>query len=145
MVPNPYGLYDDDARERTRWALREGLVLGGILLFWVALAVALSLVLIAVSVPFALVRWRAPGLPVIAVVWTLVGPLAATNAVLYALARVGTVLVDHYRTREATGHPLGRESGPSESGETAGDADGARAVSDEAPSGASADEDDEAS
>lgn len=98
MVPNPYGLYDDGVRARTLWAVREGLVVGGIVLFWVGIAVALSVVLLVLSVPFAITRFGTPGLPVAGLVWTLVGPLAFLNASLYVLVRAGTVVVDHHRT-----------------------------------------------
>lgn len=108
MVPNPYGLYDDDVRSRTLWACREGFVVGGILLFWVVIAVVLSAVLMVLSVPFALFRFGAPGLPVTALVWTIVGPLAFLNASLYVFVRAGTVIVDHYRS----GGGLAFEPGP---------------------------------
>lgn len=105
MVLDLNDLYDRSVRSRTVWALREGVVVAGILLFWVAVALALTVVLFVVSVPFVLSPVRSPGLPVTGLVWTLVGPLAFTNAALYALARVGIVVVDHHRDGDGMALP----------------------------------------
>lgn len=91
-------------------------MVGGILLFWVAVAVALTIVLLVLSVPFALFRFGAPGLPIAGLIWTIVGPLAFLNAALYGLVRAGTVIVDHYRSGEGLTFEPGRSSdGASES------------------------------
>lgn len=119
MVPNPYGLYDDGARSRTLWAIREGLIVGGILLFWVVIAVVLTVVVFLISLPFALARIGPPGFAVVSIVWTFVGPLAFLNASLYVLVRAGTVLVDHYRTGDGlTFEPAPGVSGTGEREET---------------------------
>lgn len=98
MVPNPYGLYDETVRSRSLWALREGLVVGAILLFWGAIAVALTVALFVISVPFLFLGRGSTTLTIVSLVWTLVGPLAFLNGSLYVLVRAGTVILDHHQS-----------------------------------------------
>ncbi|WP_255151946.1 hypothetical protein [Halorarius halobius] len=95
-------MFPDTVPGRLRWALREALVVAGILLFWVGAALALSLVAgllrsvivnleleVLIPVYEALDRGR--------LLLPAAVPLTGVTATIYGLARVGTAVVDHYR------------------------------------------------
>lgn len=92
----------ETARERLRWALREGLVIAGILLFWLGVAVGLvglfSLLSVALHVtglrPFHLV---AELLRRSSLLWPAFSAIAFATVGLYVVVRAGTLLIDHYR------------------------------------------------
>lgn len=136
MVPSPSDLYDDDVEARVRWALREGVVLGGILVFWVAAAVVVTVVAFIVSLPLVVVGGGPTGFAVISLVWTVVGPLTAANAAVYVLARVGVLLLDRYRDADAGAHALSTDGtrDADEASDAGADADGGEAAETEAES-----------
>lgn len=88
-----------DVRERLSWAIREGVVLTGILLFWLTIA------LVLVSVAFLIQTLRLDSLRFVyefaqraGIVWGAVLPFAGLTAGIYSLARVGTVLIGQYQS-----------------------------------------------
>ena len=90
-------------RGRLRWALREGAVVAGVLLFWLAAAAALTLGLSLVSLlirafhlgPLYLVAdlFRRT-----AVLWPAFSAVAFATVALYVVVRAGTLLIDHSRS-----------------------------------------------
>jgi membrane-bound ClpP family serine protease len=89
-------------RERLRWALREGLVIAGILLFWLGVAVVLVGLFSLLSVTLHLVGLRpfhlvAELLQRSAFLWPAFSAVAFATVGLYVVVRAGTLLIDHYR------------------------------------------------
>ncbi|QDX39639.1 hypothetical protein [Salarchaeum sp. JOR-1] len=83
---------------RLRWALGESLVVAGIFAFWILLAAALNTALgILTRVLAALNVHAIYVVDDLAVLWPTVVPLAFVTAVLYAVVRAGTLLIDQYR------------------------------------------------
>lgn len=91
-----------DLEERLRWAIREGLVIAGILVFWLVVGIAISAVLSIIAWVLLLLEFdplrvvytfteHGPG------IWAAVVPLTGATTGLYVLARVGTVLIDRYQ------------------------------------------------
>lgn len=98
-------MFPDTTAGRLRWALREALVVAGILLFWVGVALALSLFTGVVRLLMETVELRAllrlyEFLQEGGLLWMAITPLTGVTVSIYGLARVGTVVVDHYRDRE---------------------------------------------
>ena len=88
-------------RKRLEWAIRESIVILGLLLFWIGAVLAVSLVLWVLALPYQLTGGRifrplvefsriGDGL------WAGIIPLTTISASLYVLARVGELLIDHY-------------------------------------------------
>ena len=92
----------DTPRARLRWALREGLVIAGIVRFWLGAAAllvgALSVLGLALRLlgagPFHLVAdlLRRAGF-----LWPAFSAVAFATVGLYVAVRAGTLLLDHYR------------------------------------------------
>lgn len=94
----------ESPRERLRWALREGLVIAGILLFWLGVAVVLVGVLSLFSATLHLVGLRAFHLVAellerSALLWPAFSAIAFATVGLYVVVRAGTLLIDHHRLR----------------------------------------------
>lgn len=92
-----------DIQDRMRWGIREGIVIAGILVFWLMVALGLLLVMSVLGTLIrtlqlesleSVYRFVARG----GVVWGVVTPLATATTALYVLARVGTVLIDRYQS-----------------------------------------------
>jgi hypothetical protein len=90
-------------RQRLRWALRESLLIAGIVAFWMGLGLLLlaALGIIAFVIQtFQLEQLR----PVYEftrqdrAVWAAVTPLASATTGLYVLVRAGTILLDRYQS-----------------------------------------------
>lgn len=93
----------DTPRGRLRWALREGLVIAGILLFWLGVAVVLTGGLSLLSVALHVIgvdalRLVADLLLRTEFLWPLVSAAAFATVGLYVVVRAGTLLIDHHRT-----------------------------------------------
>jgi hypothetical protein len=85
----------DTVEARVRWAAREGVVLLGILAFWLVAFVASVVLFVAHVAGLRPVTAFASTLQ--HSLWAVLVPLVAANASLYAFVRAGTVLIDHYR------------------------------------------------
>lgn len=92
-----------DVRERLSWAIREGVVITGILLFW--LTIALVLVTVLSLIAFLIQTLRLDSLRFVyefaqraGIVWGAVLPFAGVTAGIYALARVGSILIVQYQS-----------------------------------------------
>jgi len=90
-------------RQRLNWAIREGLVIAGILVFW--LVVGLVLIAILGLIASLIRTLQLEPLRFVyrvaernAFAWSVVTPLASATTGLYVLARVGTVLIDRYKS-----------------------------------------------
>lgn len=89
-------------RDRLRWALREGLVIAGILLFWLGVAVVLVGLFSLLSVTLHLIGLRplrlvAELLERSGLLWPAFSAIAFATVGLYVVVRAGTLLIDHYR------------------------------------------------
>ncbi|MFB6361018.1 MAG: hypothetical protein ABEH59_06810 [Halobacteriales archaeon] len=89
---------------RLRWALREGLIIAGILLFWTGVAVVLVGFLSAVSSVLHFIGLRpfyqiAELLERSMIVWPAFSTIAILTAGLYTVVRAGTLLLDHHQPR----------------------------------------------
>ncbi|WP_323173777.1 hypothetical protein [Natrialba sp. PRR66] len=86
---------------RLRWAIREALVFAGILLFWIALATVITIVLQLLVLPFELLGLQlGPMSELVSLArgfQDLAVPMTVLTSGLYTLVRAGTVLIDHYR------------------------------------------------
>ncbi len=89
-------------RDRLRWAIREGSIIGAIFLFW--LGVGLGVFLVVGLVGILIEALRIPQLQIFLLplrwdgaVWSGVITLASATSGLYVLVRTGTVLIDRYR------------------------------------------------
>lgn len=87
---------------RIRWALPEGLVIAGILLFWLGVAVLLTGVLSLLSVSLHVLgidalRLVADLLRRTGFFWPALSAVALATVGLYAAVRAGSLLIDHYR------------------------------------------------
>ena len=89
-------------RARFRWAIREGLLIAGVLAFWIGLGLFLMLVLGLVA--YLIQAFRLEPLRFVYefagrsdLVWAAVTPLASATSGLYVLVRAGTILIDRYR------------------------------------------------
>ena len=88
-------------RDRLRWALREGFVIAGIVLFWLGVAVVLvaglSLLGLALRLlgtgPFHLLSEL---LRRTAFLWPALSAVAFATVALYVVVRAGTLLIDHH-------------------------------------------------
>ncbi|AFZ71470.1 hypothetical protein [Natronobacterium gregoryi] len=96
-------MFPDSPRGRLEWAVTESLIVLGIFLFWVAIAVAVTILLRLLFLPFQLIG-REIFLPLaefgptmITGFWSVVVPLTIVTATLYVFVRAGTLLVDYYR------------------------------------------------
>ena len=90
-------------RGRWRWALREGYVVAGILLFWLAVAAVLTAALSALSFLIRALRLGPlRGLAELfergAVLWPALSWVAFATVGLYVTVRAGTLLIDHWRS-----------------------------------------------
>lgn len=90
-------------RQRLKWAIWEGAVIAGILVFWIVVSLVLITVLSLIA---ALIRtFQLAPLRIVyefvgrsGAIWSVVIPLASATTGLYALARVGTILIDRYQS-----------------------------------------------
>lgn len=89
-------------QERLRWALREGLVIAGVLLFWLGVAAVLTGVLSLLGVVLAMSGLR--GFHLVSdllrraeFLWPAFSAVAFATGGLYVVVRAGTLLIDHYR------------------------------------------------
>ncbi|WP_276274173.1 hypothetical protein [Haloarcula litorea] len=92
-----------DVRQRLGWAIREAVVITGIFVFW--LAIALIIVTGLSLIAFLIQTLRLDPLRFVYefaqrgdVVWGAVLPFAGATAGIYALARVGTILISRYQS-----------------------------------------------
>jgi hypothetical protein len=92
-----------DVWQRLSWAIREGVVITGIFVFW--LTIALVLVTGLSLVAFLIQTLRLDPLRFVYefaqradVVWSAVLPFAGATAGIYTLARVGTILIGQYQS-----------------------------------------------
>lgn len=91
-------------RGRLEWAVRESLVVLGLLAFWVLVGVAVTLLAGLLALPYQLLGgWVFRPLVVVSrnVVgfWSVVVPLTVVTASLYVLVRAGVLLLDHHHDR----------------------------------------------
>lgn len=89
-------------RDRLRWAIRESLVIAGVLLFWFGLSVLLTVTtsLLSLAFEFARLHQLRPLLVLfrrVELLWPPLMAAALATVALYVLVRAGTLLVDHYR------------------------------------------------
>lgn len=89
-------------RARLRWAIREGLVIAGIVLFWLGVAVVVAGAFSLLTVGLHLVDVRATHLLAdvlrrTAVLWPAMTAVAVATTGLYVVVRAGTLLIDHHR------------------------------------------------
>lgn len=87
---------------RLRWALRDGLIVGGMSLFWLDVTVILVGFLSVLSTVLHLIGVRsfhhvAEALKRGVHIWLAFSSNAFLTAGLYAVVRAGTRLIDHYR------------------------------------------------
>lgn len=88
-------------RERLAWAIRESYVILGIFLFWIGVALVVSIALGILALPYQLTggpMFR-PLLEMTRLgddIWAGLIPLTVISASLYVFARVGELLIDHY-------------------------------------------------
>lgn len=87
--------------DRLRWALREGLIIAGILLFWLAVAVLLVGLLSGLSSVLHFIGLRpfhqiAELLERSVRIWPAFSSIAFLTAGLYTVVRAGTLLIDHH-------------------------------------------------
>lgn len=91
----------ETARGRLEWAIRESTVVLGILLFWIGVVLAVSIGLWILTLPYQFTGGRVFR-PLVELtragdsLWVGVVPLTSISAVLYTLARVGELLIDHH-------------------------------------------------
>lgn len=93
----------DTPRGRLRWALHESLVIAGVLLFWVGLALAVSLAaallrVVLARLPVRELRLLVDLLQRLDFLWPGLTSVATAAVGLYVVVRAGTLLIDHYRT-----------------------------------------------
>lgn len=99
-------MFAETPRSRLIWALREGLVLGGIVLAWMVVALVLGLIIGSLRAVFeALSLFRFEILaPILQILFrfdvlgrVIITRIAVANVALYVLVRTGMVIIDHYR------------------------------------------------
>lgn len=101
MVIPIRSMLPETARERLEWAIRESLVVLGILLFWIGAILAVSIALWVLSLPYQFTGIRIFR-PLVELgrlsdgLWVSIIPLTMVSASLYVFARVGELLIDHY-------------------------------------------------
>jgi len=94
----PSDTLPDSVEGRLRWAVTESLVIAGVFLFWMALAVALTLALSVFTLVLRGVNVHTTyALRDFGAIWPVVVPLAFATTALYVVVRAGTLLVDHYQ------------------------------------------------
>lgn len=89
----------DSPRDRLEWAITESLIVAGILLFWVGVAAAVTVVTSLLALPFRALGSPIP-LPFVGFsngLWAAVVPITVVTASLYVLVRAGELLIDYYR------------------------------------------------
>lgn len=95
MSPPPL---PETPRARLRWAIREGLVIAGIVLFWLGVAGAFSLLTVGLHlVDVRATHLLADVLRRTAGLWPAMTAVAAATTGLYVVVRAGTLLIDHHR------------------------------------------------
>ncbi|MFC6863125.1 hypothetical protein ACFQGE_06575 [Halomicroarcula sp. GCM10025817] len=92
--------------DRLRWALSEAAVLAGILAFWLAVAVLLTVGLSVLATVLRATRIEQLRLVYelvtrVELLWPAVVALTVATAALYVLARVGTLLIARFRRGES--------------------------------------------
>ncbi|NIQ57977.1 MAG: hypothetical protein GWN71_32775 [Gammaproteobacteria bacterium] len=92
----------ESPRGRLRWALRESLVIAGVLLGWLALGVALLALGGLLGLTLHVIGLRPLRLVAVvlersAVLWPAFSAVAFATVALYVVVRAGTLLIDHYR------------------------------------------------
>lgn len=88
--------------DRLRWALREGSIIGAIVLLWLAVGLGLLLVTTLFGLLIELVgipqlRFLLAPLRWDGAVWSAAVTLASATSGLYVLVRTGTILIDRFR------------------------------------------------
>lgn len=95
--------FPESSRGRLRWVIGESLVLAGVLLVWIGVALVLQFALTLIGLATVTLGFEALADPIVRaahdtpLLWSAVSTLALITASLYAVARVGTLLIAHYR------------------------------------------------
>ncbi|MEY7849505.1 hypothetical protein AB7C87_09960 [Natrarchaeobius sp. A-rgal3] len=94
-------MFPDSPYGRLEWAIRESLIVFGILLFWVAVAFVVSVGVGLLLFPLDLVGLSTIGplhelTGATTLLWNAVVPMTTVTAALYVLVRAGTMLIDHH-------------------------------------------------
>ena len=94
--------FPDSGSGRLRWVIGETLILAGVLVVWIGIALVLQLALTVVALAAVTLGFEALADPIVRLandsplLWSVVSTLALVTASLYAVVRVGTVLIDNY-------------------------------------------------